>query len=137
MGRRDMGVHHNNRETTRDLPSQKYLHHIRDFFLGHVARSHQIASTLLTAWLRMKRPKGHPRCTARSTTLQSLREVLPDTGADGELSTWIRFTQDPLQWSKLIRGKITPDAYNFSADSGNPHDTYSQPPPQSPPRASY
>ena len=78
-----------------------------------------------------QRPKGRPQCTTRSTFLDHIKTILPnEMQPDRELASWIPFTRDHQKWKKLILREITPAGFCFD---GQQHNTYTPPPPQTPP----
>ena len=75
-----------------------------------------------------RRPKGHSRYTTRSTTLELLKEILPNhIKPDRDIQSWAHFTRDKNQCEKLIKGKIRPEEFTFDESSLQP------PPPPPPP----
>ena len=83
-------------------------------FLQHLTTEWQPPSTILSSWMNSNRLKGRPRCTTRSTTLVLLKQLLPNhIAANGELRSWVPFTQYSTQWNKLILGELQPEDFHF------------------------
>ena len=96
-----------------NIPAINELVRVRKLkFTSHIIRECTSPSTTLTAWMPGSRPRGRPRCTARSTILEHLKVVLPNhVSPDGKLCSWAPFAQDWILWIKLLKGEITPEEF--------------------------
>ena len=115
---------------------KEIIKHWKLTFLQHVVSEGKIPSTTLTAWMEKKRPKGRPRFTTRTTTLELLKSILPNhVTPDGDIQSWTHFARDKALWEKLVKGEIRPEEFNFDG-TNQEHQSSLQTPPQSPPPSS-
>lgn len=104
-------------------------------YIGHIVQEWKAPSSVLTAWINGKRPRGRPRCTARSTVLAHLHDVLPNVVTkDGEIGTWAPYARDWCQWTKLIKGELKHDEFRHQTPPPPPNEpsTPSPTPPRNP-----
>lgn len=74
-------------------------------WIGKLARKDgsQITRNMLASWSKNPRKVGRPQLGLKRTYINAVKQLVPTTPTNGELSTWIDIAKDRTEWNTRIK----------------------------------